>query len=808
MKNEVRRPWRLLALALWAVVGVVAQTAPQPPSAPQSTRIQRRAKLRSSQLQTGKRLHLASPHNVPEGWVLITGRPGTGLVEGPWRRLHGGAELETHTQLLKADDLDYNEETGEVLANGNVYLQNFDGGDELWADRAEYNVDSETGTFYNVRGLSPVEAPRRLGILPSSNPYYFQGKWAEKRENKYILHHGFITNCDRPEPTWTVRGPLFDIIPRDRAIARNATFHVRFLAMGRVPGGDGSGKAVYRVRYLPLFFTPYYYKSLKKLPRRSGFLTPSIGNSSRRGRMLGGGYFWAINRSYDALYQSQYFSTRGFAHHLDLRGKPNQRTEFSAMLYGVNDKGLPIYGVDEKGNKVLTGRDKQGGVLANIRARSELGLGFYARTEINYLSSLIFRQAFTDTYTEAIGSEVHSIGFVGKDWSNYGLTFTVQRIENFQSNQPDDTIVIRKLPETVFSSRERRFFEKIPIWVSWDSSAGLLRRTQPAFQTRQLLERIDAYPRVSSFLHWKGFSVAPSFALRETHYGESRIGDDIIGQNIRRSAREFALDFSMPSVARVFSNRLKHVIETRATYRYVTGVDNFDELIRFDTTDLFSNTNEIEIALTNRLYAKRANGEVNEILSWDLRQKRYFDPSFGGAIVEGQRNVLWSSISLTPYAFLDGRRRYSPVVSTLRASPRPGFGVEWRSDFDPLRRTVVNNTISAFTSFGPYLVMLGHDTVRKVPGLSPSSNQFNGQFRVGNDTRRGWNAAFSWIYDFREGVMRNAVTQVTYNTECCGVSFQYHRYSGPLRAENQFRVSFAVANIATFGTLKRQDRLF
>ena len=73
---------------------------------------------------------------------------------------------------------------------------------------------------------------------------------------------------------------------------------------------------------------------------------------------------------------------------------------------------------------------------------------------------------------------------------------------------------------------------------------------------------------------------------------------------------------------------------------------------------------------------------------------------------------------------------------------------------------------------------------------------------------RGWNAAFSSVYDFRVGTMQFATTQVTYNTDCCGISVQYRRFNFGTRFENQFRVAFAVANIGTFGTLKKQERLF
>ena len=120
----------------------------------------------------------------------------------------------------------------------------------------------------------------------------------------------------------------------------------------------------------------------------------------------------------------------------------------------------------------------------------------------------------------------------------------------------------------------------------------------------------------------------------------------MVGTNLVRSARDFSLDLILPSLARVFDkktifgDKLKHVIEPRVTYRYVTGIgDDFVRFIRFDENDLTANTNELLLSLANRIYAKRGN-TVEEIFTWELSQKRYFDPTFGGALIPGQRNVI------------------------------------------------------------------------------------------------------------------------------------------------------------------------
>jgi LPS-assembly protein len=240
----------------------------------------------------------------------------------------------------------------------------------------------------------------------------------------------------------------------------------------------------------------------------------------------------------------------------------------------------------------------------------------------------------------------------------------------------------------------------------------------------------------------------------------------------------------------------------------VSGIDDFNRYIRFDETELLSNTNEIEYSLVNRLYVKRKSGQVDEILSWRVAQQRYFDPTFGGAIIPGQRNVVLSTEMLTGYTFLDGPRNYSPVSSVLRISPDYRLGLEWRTDYDPLRGNIVNSGFTADGRFSRYFLSLGHNQVHSSSVLSPNANQFRGLLGFGQENKRGWNSAFSAIYDYRLGIMQYATTQITYNSDCCGLSVQFRRFAFGTRNENQFRVAFAVANIGSFGTLKRQERIF
>jgi LPS-assembly protein len=625
-----------------------------------------------------------------------------------------------------------------------------------------------------------VEA--RRGLLTTQNPFYFSGEWADKTEDRYILHNGFLTDCLIPDPWWRLKGPTFDIIPGQRAIARQSWFYVK---------------------EVPIFYTPVFYKSLEKQPRRSGFLTPNVGNSSLRGKTVGFGYFWAINRSYDLTYRGLFYSQTGVGHQADFRGVVNQRTSFDVSLYGITSSSA--------------NSNSPSGLVLSVEAKSDLGKGWEARGDLRYLSSFTFRQQFTQSFDEAVSSETHSVGYVSRHWSDYGFNLVAQRNVNFQqTSNPNDEIVLRKLPEAQFITREHAL-GSLPVWFSLDSGFGLERRTQLSFQTRQLVPRVNFEPRVMTALHWMGFDLAPSFGIHELSYDASFNNNRVTGDSLVHFARDVALDVSAPPLSRIFDapkwmgrgkgTRIKHVIEPRATYRYVTGIEDFNRVIRFDDTDILSNTHEVEFSLTNRLLAKDTNGNVSEILSWQLWYKRYLDPTFGGAVIPGQPNVLTSTVDLTGIPFLDKARHQSPVVSVLRY--QSNLNLEWRTDYDPVQGGIIDSGVSVDRRVKQLFVSIGDYLLKSNPLLTlPGSNQLRGQVTYGGDNRRGWNVGLSAFYDYRLGAMQFIQSQVTYNTDCCGFSVQYRRFNFGTRDENQFRVAFAVSNIGSVGTLRKQDRIF
>ena len=206
---------------------------------------------------------------------------------------------------------------------------------------------------------------------------------------------------------------------------------------------------------------------------------------------------------------------------------------------------------------------------------------------------------------------------------------------------------------------------------------------------------------------------------------------------------------------------------------------------------------------------KTEPGRVREVLSVDIRQRRFFDPEFGDALFPGRRNVLDSGLGLTPFAFADQARNYSPIATTLRVSPSLRHSLEWRYDYDPLRGKVVNSSVSGGFHFDWWNVTVGHHAVRTPDVLTTPSNQLSTIIRLGDFNRRGWNLALNNIYDYRQTIFLYTAIQGTYNTDCCGFSAEWRRFAiGTTRNESQIRFAFSIANVGSFGTLRPRERIF
>ncbi|MBV9145662.1 MAG: LPS-assembly protein LptD, partial [Acidobacteria bacterium] len=403
--------------------------------------------------------------------------------------LHGDAQIDFRNYVLFADEISYNTDSGEAKATGNVRL---DGGDynvHVQASQAEYNVTESTGKFYDVHGTTGLRLGSHRATLTTSSPFTFSGKEVDKTApDRFVIHHGTVTSCELPHPKWTFTAETISLQIGDEAKLHNSTF---------------------RLRSVPVLYLPFAEHPVEKLGRQSGFLIPSFGQSSVKGTIVGDSYFWAINRSADATLGLEYFSKRGLAQHASFRDLTGPNSFITATYFGVVDRGLGPTHVD------------QGGEDVKIRAEQFFPDNVRGVANIEYLSSYLFRQAFSETFAAAIDSEVKSLVFANRDDNGYFLGGLAQRYQNFQSTTPGDSFSILHVPSIDAASVDRQLFDT-GFTYGFDTSATGLSRRSPTFSSANLVGRFDARPHLALPLFLRGWTFRPSVAIRDTYYTQHK----------------------------------------------------------------------------------------------------------------------------------------------------------------------------------------------------------------------------------------------------------------------------------------------
>ena len=121
-------------------------------------------------------------------------------------------------------------------------------------------------------------------------------------------------------------------------------------------------------------------------------------------------------------------------------------------------------------------------------------------------------------------------------------------------------------------------------------------------------------------------------------------------------------------------------------WHYVGGIGGQERnVLLVDTNDIETNTDEAGYPLTQRFYLRPTQPQpcaksdadaddytgdsieketcappAREWASWQLAQRYYLNPDFGGALIPGRRNVFSSTLDLTGVSFLTEPRNLSP----------------------------------------------------------------------------------------------------------------------------------------------------
>jgi LPS-assembly protein len=740
--------------------------------------------------------------------------------------LTGNVLIYYKTYTVQADRITYNRDTGEVVAEGHLIVDGSPDNEHITATHGVMNLDQDTAHFYDVVGTIGVSTAgtHRRTVFTSPNPFAITGRQVIKLgTGRYQVIDGTMTSCRLPKPDWRLFSKQISL--RDgTASARNTWFEL----LG-----------------MPLLYLPYATHPVSEETRSSGILLPIAGNSTTKGFILGEEIYFALSRNSDLTVGSEYFSKRGFSPMAMFRYRGFDQNFFNVRYHALFDR--------------LPEAENQGGTDLLIDGRRDWGPHTRAIVDAEYLSSYAYRQAFEESYAIAINSEVKSQLFGAHALNGFAESLRFDRYQSFQNSTTNAEIRILRFPALQLEG-EDRYFGVTPLMWGGMASVSVLARSEPAnklntstFKARGV-PRVDLYPHLSLPFSLAGWTFRPEVAVRDTFYGRSQnpaplgVVPSVRDASVNRKDFEAGIDIHPPAVERDFTapwlvrllgGELRHTIEPDFQYHYVSGIDNFESVLRFDDVDIASDTSELDYSLTQHLFLRHLHphpckgddalgpedlcgGGTVDWLSWQVAQKYFFNEDFGEAVTTGTRNVLTTTLDLTGIAFLTGPRTFSPVISRLKMRTNSNTGLEWDLDYDPRLGRITGSNVYAEYKKGDYAFMLGDFHLNAPEGpatlqstqmatVTPISNYNQLRFSAsyGTSSKAGLSAGTSIGYDFVQNQVQYGAGQASYNWDCCGLSFEVRRYSlGTVRDDTQYLYSFTLAGVGSAGSLRRAVRIF
>jgi LPS-assembly protein len=464
--------------------------------------------------------------------------------------LKGKVRIRQGERTLNAEDATFNAEDQSFSVSGNVTYRD----PELRIKGKSANVAAEGGASFEGAEFE----------LPSRPARGSAGRIEVDREGTLGLNDVVYTTCPTGNEDWVIRASDIDINPK---------------------AGLGSGRNV-RLDFkgIPILYTPYISFPVGD-QRKSGFLFPTLANSSRSGVVVAAPWYWNIAPNQDATITSTWYTSRGFDLLTDYRFLTKRSTgsviaEYlpDDMEYGSSRSLVQVFDKTD-----LSRRLRFTVAAANASDRDwfeDFGEGSEG-TSVVYLQ----RQA--------------AISYFDRYWTMSG------RVENFQSIQPidEDARPYTLLPQISIRGALPEPFLGFDAGI--DSEYTYFERNESVTGSR-----LDIHPGISLPLRSAGAYLLPAVSWRYTAYALNNTAtgaDDSPSRSAPIGSVDAGLTFERPSGSR--QQRLQ-TFEPRFLYLYVPYRDQ-STLPVFDTNE--PDLNLVQLFRNNRYVGADRLGDANQL---------------------------------------------------------------------------------------------------------------------------------------------------------------------------------------------------
>lgn len=624
----------------------------------------------------------------------------------------GNVEIEYGPRSLLADKVTYNQKADIVLAEGNVSMTD-ETGKVIFGDRVEITGDLKDGVIHNI-GLVLEDKSRVAGA-------------GAHRTNGIIteVDHAVYSPCNlcKDDPT---APPLWQI----KAV--------------RVIHDAEERRVSYRNAWLELYgipvaYTPYLSHPDPTVKRRSGFLAPSLSNSSDLGVIIQAPYFWAIDEYQDATIT------------------PRVTTDGGQGANGQFRRNFKKGRIKADGSFVVDDPDR--GTRGYIDIESEYHI------DPTWRAGIDIETASDDTYTRRYGIDTESVlvsrgyleGFRGNNYqvlNTYGFN-------DLRADTDESPIV---LPMYDFNYNGRR--DRLGGYASFDFNALNLARSSGT-DTRRLAFR-PRWDRPFNGSFGEVYNASVSLAADAYHAtnvtldnGSTYTGTS--GHLMPRAALSWRLPLIRPG------EHFSQTIEPLASFVVSPNGGNSDKTPNEDSQ-------EVEFDETNLFQENRYDGfdrvdggtRVNYGLNWALTGNK------GGytSVFLGQSYRLRKDSSYNQSSGLEDN--FSDVVGRVQISPQKYLDLIYRTQFSPDNQSPQRNELTA--NIGSPALNMNMDYIFLD---SQQGSEFAGREEINgalsSQINKNWSSYFSARHDLSASDIRSLALGIVYEDECVKFTSKFTR---------------------------------
>ena len=480
----------------------------------------------------------------------------------------GNVTLDHGLKKLRADEAILNKNDKTFTAKGNIRYK--DQQIRLTSDAIELNVDQQSGEINNtkfqfVRGALRGEA----------------GTISIQSSKQLRISDVGITSCPPGEESWLLESSVIEVdTVKGEAEAKNVTLKINDVS----------------IFYFPFISFPIDDR------RKSGFLYPSVGTSSRNGLELEVPWYLNIAEDKDATFTGRYLSKRGMM----LAAEYRQLTEHSA-----NEIYLEYLPNDDRG---LPGNEDR--FFYQVNSQYSKGENWRGNVDLSSVSDDDYFYDFGGNYSSGNRNSLRRFAQVSYDDEHLSFKGIVSNDQLLST--PTDPY--SRLPQLRLSLLYPEFFAGLTTNLHVEATAFSHDNAVEA-------ERLYVAPEISMPLNWLSGYIKPQIKLHYSHYSQDD-PNNIFSETVSRTVPIYSIDSAMffDRMLDIGAHNFVQTLEPRLFYLYVpskeqsdialfdttsvnNGVDSLFRENRYSGFDKIGDSNQLSVALTSRFYEQSTGRE-------------------------------------------------------------------------------------------------------------------------------------------------------------------------------------------------------